>query len=313
MNKTIPEHVQQVLIQHVGGSETGIAVIDADDRFLYVNPTLVAMLSLEDYSLIGRTHDEYLAWVYTHSLGRASKEAATLEEWVAWVHTLYRAHTYHSSEIDLANGRWLLVAQQVYLGGMIVTVCTDITRAKEAELAFRAAHAELERLAMTDDLTGVSNRRHFLARLESERQRVLRYQHRVSLAILDLDHFKQVNDRYGHPVGDAVLKHFTGLLRSHLRGEDVIGRLGGEEFALLMPETTSTGAQIVLERTRHALAQERMDFIVPGLVYTFSAGIAELPLAESPACDHWIQVADQALYRAKADGRNRTVLHHAVD
>jgi diguanylate cyclase (GGDEF)-like protein len=309
MNDTISEYVQQVLIQHVGGSETGIAVIDVDDRFLYVNPTFVSMFGLEDYSPIGRRHDEFLTWMFAHRIGNASKGGLTLEEWVARVHTLYRAQTYHSSETDLINGRWLLMAQQMYASGMIVTVCTDITRAKEAEMAFRAAHAELERLAMTDDLTGVSNRRHFLSHLESERQRVLRYKHPVSLAMLDLDHFKQVNDRYGHPAGDTVLKHFAGLLRSHMRCEDVIGRLGGEEFALLMPETTPHNAQIVLERMRHALAQMRLDFIAPGFAYTFSAGIAFFPLTESSACNHWIQVADQALYQAKTGGRNRTVLH----
>lgn len=309
MNDKIPETVQQVLIQHVGRSETGIAVIDADDRFLYVNPTFVSMFGLEDYSPIGRTHDEFLAWMFTHRIGNASKGAATLEEWVAWVHTLYRAQTYHSSETDLINGRWVLIAQQMYTTGIIVTVCTDITRTKEAELAFRAAHSELERLAMTDDLTEVSNRRHFLAQLESERQRVLRYQHPVSLAVLDLDHFKQVNDRYGHPAGDAVLKHFAGLLRNHMRCEDVVGRIGGEEFALLMPETAPSGAQVVLERIRDALSQLRLNFIAPEFAYTFSAGIAELPSTESSACNHWIQVADQALYRAKTGGRNRTVLH----
>ena len=312
MNDKIPEDVQHVLIHHVGGSETGIAVIDADDRFLYVNPTFVSMFGLEDYSPIGRTHDEYLAWVYTHRMGKASKEAATLEQWVAWVHSLYRANTYHTSEIDLANGMWVLVAQQVVVGRKIVTVCTDITRAKVAELAFRAAHSELQRLAMTDDLTEVSNRRHFMAQLESERQRVLRYQHQVSLAVLDLDHFKQVNDRYGHPAGDAVLKHFAELLRNHMRCEDVIGRIGGEEFALLMPETAGSGAQVVLERIRDALSQLRLDFVAPEFSYTFSAGVAELPLVESSACNHWIQVADQALYRAKTGGRNRTVLHATV-
>jgi diguanylate cyclase (GGDEF)-like protein len=220
-------------------------------------------------------------------------------------------HTYHTSEVDLLDGRWVLVAQQLYRSGNIVSVCTDITRSKEAELALHVAYAELERLAMTDELTGVPNRRHFLAQLENELQRALRYKHQASLVMLDLDHFKQVNDRYGHPAGDEVLKHFAELLRGQIRREDVVGRLGGEEFALLMPETAQSGAQTVLERIRHELAQARLDFIAPGFGYTFSAGVAELPVTEPPACNHWIHAADQALYRAKAGGRNRTALYRA--
>ena len=309
MNDKIPESVKQVLIQHVGRSETGLAVIDSDDRILYCNPTFISMFGLEDYLPVGRTHDEFLAWLFTHRIG-SCKGNATLGEWLAQVHLLYRMHTYHSSEIDMINGKWVLVAQQVYSSGKIVTVCTDITRSKKAELALRATHAELERLAMTDELTGVSNRRHFLSRLESERQRALRYRHNASLAMLDLDYFKQVNDRYGHPAGDEVLRHFAGQLRCHMRCEDVIGRFGGEEFALLMPETAPSGAQAVLERIRQALAQARLDSIAPGFGYTFSAGVAELILTEPPsACNRWIHEADQALYLAKAGGRNRTVVY----
>ena len=310
MSDNIPEDVKQVLIQHVGRSETGIAVIDKDDRFLYCNPTFISMFSLDDYSPIGRTHDELLAWIYTHRIG-SGKGTATLEEWMAQVNSLYRVHTYHTSEVDLIDGRWVLVAQQLYRSGNIVTVCTDITPSKEAELALHVAYAELEHLAMTDELTGVPNRRHFLAQLESERQRALRYKHHASLAMLDLDHFKQVNDRHGHPAGDEVLKHFADLLRRHMRSEDVVGRLGGEEFALLMPETAPSGALTVLERIRHELAKAQLEFVAPGFGYTFSAGVAELALTESSACNHWIHEADQALYRAKTGGRNRTVLYQA--
>ena len=311
MADLISDQVKQVLIQHVGGSETGLLVIDADDRILYCNPAFISMCGLEDYSPIGRTHDEFLAWVFAQRVGSAGDENTTFDDWVAPVHSLYRKQTYHTTEIGLNNGKWVLMAQQMYGSGEIVSVCTDITRSKEAELALRVAYAELERLAMTDELTGVPNRRHFLAQLESERQRALRYQRNASLAMLDLDHFKQVNDRYGHPAGDEVLKHFADLLSRHMRCEDVVGRLGGEEFALLMPETAPSGAQTVLERIRHELAKAQLDIIAPGFAYTFSAGVAELTLTNSAACNHWIHAADQALYRAKAGGRNRTELYRA--
>lgn len=311
MDDLISEQVKQVLIQHVGGSETGLSVIDAYDCILYCNPAFISMFGLEDYSPIGRTHDEFLAWIFSQRVGGAGGKDVTFDEWVAPVHSVYRKQTYQTTEIGLDTGKWVLIAQQMYGSGEIVSVCTDITRSKEAELALRVAYAELERLAMTDELTGVPNRRHFLAQLESERQRAQRYKHPACMAMLDLDHFKQVNDRYGHPAGDEVLKHFADLLSRHMRCEDVVGRLGGEEFALLMPETSPSGAQTVLERVRHALANAQLDFIAPGFAYTFSAGVAELALTDSSACNRWIHEADQALYRAKAGGRNRTELYRA--
>jgi diguanylate cyclase (GGDEF)-like protein len=313
MSDSISEHVKQVLAQHIGKSETGLALIDANDRLLYCNPAFISMFGLEDYSPIGRTHDEFLARIFTHRMGNGRDKYGTLEAWMAQVHSHYRKQTYHTFEAGLNNGKWVLIAQQMYGNGEIVTVCTDITRSKEAELALRVAYAELERLAMTDELTGVPNRRHFLSQLESERQRALRYKHPVCLAMIDLDHFKQVNDRFGHPAGDEVLKHFSGLLRSQMRGEDVVGRLGGEEFALLMPETAPSGAQVVLERIRGELAKAPLDFIAPGFRYTFSAGVAGLALTDPAACNHWIHEADQALYRAKKSGRDRTVLYRADD
>jgi len=311
MDDSVLEHVRQVLVQHLVGSETGLAIIDADDRILYCNPAFISMFGAEDCSPIGRTHDEFLAWVFAQRMGGVSGEDVGLDEWVAQVHSFYRKQTYHTAEIGLNNGKWVLMAQQMYGSGEIVTVCTDITRSKEAELALHVAYAELERLAMTDELTGVPNCRHFLTRQESERQRALRYKHQVCLAMLDLDHFKQVNDRYGHPAGDEVLKRFAELLRRHMRCEDVVGRLGGEEFALLIPETAPSGAQAVLERIRHELARAQLDFIASGFRYTFSAGIAELSLTDPPTCNHWIHEVDQALYRAKAGGRDRTVLFQA--
>lgn len=311
MSDSISEHVTQTLAQHIRRSETGLALIGADDRFLYCNPAFITLLNLEGYSPVGRTHNEFLAWVFAHRVFQGKEESVTLEEWMAQACSRYRKQPYHTFEAALNSGKWVLIVQQMYGNGDVVTVCTDITRSKEAELALRVAYAELERLAMTDELTGVSNRRHFLDRLENERLRALRYKRQACLAMLDLDHFKQVNDRYGHLSGDEVLKHFTGLLSRWMRCEDVVGRLGGEEFALLIPETGQSGAQTLLDRIRHELAQVTLDFIAPGFAYTFSAGVAELRLSESVECKDWIHEADQALYHAKKSGRNRTVLYRA--
>lgn len=311
MSDRIPEQVKQALIQHIGRSEIALALIGKDDRFLYCNPAFVALFGLEDYPLIGRKHDEFLAWMFDHRMGGAAREGLTLETWKEQVYSVYRQQPYYTAEVGLSNGKWVLIAQQMHENGNIVSVCTDITRSKEAELALRVAYAELERLAMTDELTGMPNRRHFLEQLESERQRVVRHRRPSCLAMLDLDYFKRVNDRYGHPAGDKVLKHFAALLRCEVRAVDVVGRLGGEEFAVLMPETGPPGAQIVLDRVRDALVRAPLDFIAPGFGYTFSAGIAELSPSDSSSSAQCIHEADQALYGAKAGGRDRTVLYWA--
>lgn len=310
MSDEIPRQIQDVLIQHVGRSETGIAVIDSDDRFQYCNQAFIKMFGLQDFSPIGRTHDEFLMWMYTHRMGRSVADM-TLEAWLDQVHATYRSQEFDSFEAGMSNGKWVLVTEQVYDDGNLVAVCTDVTTSKEAELALHVAYAELERLAMTDELTDVANRRAFLAQLETERQRALRYERPASLVMLDLDHFKQVNDRHGHPAGDQVLKHFGGLLRNHLRSEDLAGRLGGEEFGLLLPETEAPGALSVVERIREVLSQVRLDSIAPGFDYTFSAGIAGFPVADPVTCNRWMRNADKALYQAKAEGRNRTVLFDA--
>lgn len=307
MTPTLSDQLQAVLLRHVTQSENGIAVLDANDRFLFHNATFAQMFGFESQSMIGLSHDDMMTWMFTHKNG-ANIEKETLQDWLDYVHDRHRSAPFRSFEVDLVDGRWLLLNEQKYESGEMVTVSVDITRIKQTELALRQAHADLERLAMTDELTGVPNRRQFLKQLASEQERAKRYVHPTCLAMLDLDHFKLVNDRYGHPVGDEVLKHFAALLRTHLRTEDMIGRLGGEEFAVLLPETTLEGALTVLERVRQALQRETLEHIAPGFSYTFSTGIAALALDAPISCNNWMKNADQALYQAKATGRNKVVL-----
>lgn len=169
------------------------------------------------------------------------------------------------------------------------------------------ATAELKRIATTDVLTGLWNRRHLLERLESETGRSLRNGSPLCLAIIDVDHFKQVNDRHGHPAGDEVLRMLARLIRDSVRSSDTVGRMGGEEFAILMPETDRGQARLVCERLRERVA--RNPVLLPSgaeLTVTLSTGIALLAGREES--DKLISRADSALYDAKAEGRNRVKL-----
>jgi diguanylate cyclase (GGDEF)-like protein len=168
-------------------------------------------------------------------------------------------------------------------------------------------HAEeLERLATTDDLTGLCNRRHFLALAEDERRRHERKHRPLALLILDIDVFKSINDRFGHDVGDAVICHVARICREEIRPFDILARIGGEEFVLLLPETTPEQAMMLAERVRQHL--EATPFVVDGADVTVTASIGVSEGTQSEGIGDLMKRADQALYQAKREGRNRVKL-----
>lgn len=182
-------------------------------------------------------------------------------------------------------------------------------RTLELEIALRElseVNNELEKLNASDALTGVHNRRHFDKRLLAEARRSRREQTTLSLAMVDIDSFKQVNDEYGHPVGDECLRFVAGQLKSFFkRTADQVCRYGGEEFAVIMPNTDLQGAQEVVEAVRHSLQQASIITAAGNLKLTISAGIScaviQQPEQELAMLNH----ADQCLYKAKQAGRNR--------
>jgi diguanylate cyclase (GGDEF)-like protein len=133
--------------------------------------------------------------------------------------------------------------------------------------------------------------------------------HQVAVLMLDLDNFKKINDRYGHAVGDQVLKHFSSILRKELRKIDTVGRLGGEEFGIFLPETSLSDAGIFAERLRQELAQTPLLTDGQSIVTTVSIGISEL-MSKDIQADSVLIRADQALYRAKKNGRNRVEFYN---
>jgi diguanylate cyclase (GGDEF)-like protein len=165
-------------------------------------------------------------------------------------------------------------------------------------------HDIVQRQAMTDELTGLVNRRRFLDALRSEIAKGQRLGARLSVVLADLDDFKLINDGFGHHAGDEVLLAFADLLRAHGRDVDVAARLGGEEFAILLPETGREGASVVAERLRQSLSDRRIRIGEKAEVtVTASFGVAELE--EGQSVDALLRAADSALYRAKELGKNR--------
>ncbi|TWA69125.1 PAS domain S-box-containing protein/diguanylate cyclase (GGDEF)-like protein [Azospirillum brasilense] len=182
---------------------------------------------------------------------------------------------------------------------VIYVLINDVTALKESE-------ERLRRLSITDPLTGVSNRRHFVEAAEQELARARRHGRPVTLLMLDLDHFKSINDTHGHAVGDEALRTFTAAGRALLRENDLLGRTGGEEFAILLPETDVAGARMVAERIRRRTAELAVPSGDQAVRFTVSIGVA-CCAAGTRDVDAMLSSADEALYRAKAAGRNRVV------
>lgn len=169
------------------------------------------------------------------------------------------------------------------------------------------ANLELEKLAITDGLTGAYNHRHFRTRLEEEFSRAKRYKNPLSCLMLDIDHFKNINDAFGHAQGDVVLKEITDAIRNSARKIDIVARYGGEEFVVLLPHTDKEGAFIHAERIREAVKGNRCSDGDTCMMVTVSLGVATFPSPDVNSADDLVGKADNALYEAKRTGRNKTV------
>lgn len=180
----------------------------------------------------------------------------------------------------------------------------DVTDVAMTRLQLQAANAKLKDLSREDRLTGLFNRGYWEECLDHEFSRYQRTQVKSCLVMLDIDHFKAINDTYGHPAGDEVIRHLSNLLASLARKTDIVGRYGGEEFAVVLVDTDCVNAEIYCERVRRAAESIEVEAGDAKISFTVSLGVSELQ-SETDSSAQWITQADQALYHAKQHGRNR--------
>ncbi len=189
----------------------------------------------------------------------------------------------------------------------LIARARTLLKIRTGALALLKANEQLFRMAMIDDLTQVYNRRRFIEQLEAEIGRARRHGQKLALAMLDIDHFKKVNDTHGHAAGDVALKHVARLCVATMRPSDFVGRLGGEEFAICLPATEQAAARAAAERLCRRIATTAADLGDTYLPLTASIGVAEIMPGDIDATS-LLTRADDALYRAKNGGRNRVEL-----
>lgn len=203
-----------------------------------------------------------------------------------------------------------LMAPDGYILGALCAKDRDVRRFQPGQIAILQKlgelvmnELELRLIASTDELTGLASRRAFLVEATRALAQFRRHGRPACLAILDIDHFKSVNDTHGHAVGDSVLEALAEIARRNVREVDIVGRLGGEEFAILMPDTTEAAAGACVGRLREVIATVPVRTPDAALQVTASFGLAPLT-ANLPDVEAWLDAADMALYRAKRAGRN---------
>lgn len=287
-----------------------IIAMSADLRIQFVSPAVRRVLGWEPDDLTGADLTRFIDADGRAAFLPARRRADEAQD----------RHATFTCQMRTASNVWVWMEASVGLlpgeaagDHAIAMVCSfrDVTERVRAERALKLAHDELSSMAATDALTGLANRRRFDAVFDIEWRRALRDMRPLALMLIDVDHFKSVNDGHGHVIGDECLRRVAHLLRASMRRPgDLAARYGGEEFAVLLPDTPSAGTLAVVEKIRSAVELEDWDRIHPELPrLTVSIGVCCAQRGGAVSMGEMIRCADEALYRAKNSGRNRFDIH----
>jgi diguanylate cyclase (GGDEF)-like protein/PAS domain S-box-containing protein len=261
----------------------------------YLSPAIERLLDFSPEEMVGNSLFDY---IHPDDLENVEAQAATLSQGAEEVTAEFRLRRRDDSYVWVESTS-RLIYNDAGEPWQIVSVTRDISDRKVVQ-------EELVRLATTDALTGVSSRGHFLKLASEEVYRAQRYERPMAFVMLDIDNFKRINDTYGHAVGDEVLRAVAFQCRKILRTSDLLGRVGGEEFAAILPETNLPAAVETAQRLRAAVASAATPTGDEIIQVTASFGVASLAQSED-TLEKIMQRADMAMYKAKRDGRNQVV------
>ena len=288
----------------VGIGQTFLAQNALEQAETYFLEALDVATNLEIQSERMRCH-QYLSEVY--------------ERWGNFDQALEHYKLFHALKDSVAGENSARQIATLKMSHQIETVKRDaeIQRLQNEKLKLeieehKRIQAILENLATRDPLTNLNNRRHFLLLAEKEWHRALRYKHSFTVLMLDLDHFKQINDQYGHSIGDQALISVAGIIQAALRTSEIAGRYGGDEFAIILPETTAKNGMVVSKRICNEIIAQVIQTETGSIALTASIGVAGLTdknRESIQSLDTLLNRADKALYEAKRAGKNQTYLY----
>ncbi|MFM0557356.1 GGDEF domain-containing protein [Paraburkholderia sediminicola] len=295
----------QALFGALDGPHVLVGVYDPADRLDFANGTFRAAFQLDTAA-----RDMTFADVILHGVLRqcgARVDRGDALEFIAETQTRRRNQPgQRAFATDLVDGRWFWMTETLLESGWLVVIGTEFSTLRHGEQALIASRDRAIQEARTDALTGLANRRHSLSYLELAISAFVRAAVPLAIALVDLDHFKKINDTYGHAAGDAVLRDFAEVARKAMRQSDLIGRIGGEEFLMVFPGTSVDDAAAAVERIRCSLIGRRVAISgVASIDYSFSSGVCCVELTDD--INTALERADRALYTAKRGGRNRVV------
>jgi diguanylate cyclase (GGDEF)-like protein/PAS domain S-box-containing protein len=283
--------------------QTGIVVYAPDASIIFSKPAAARLMGVTEEQLNGRLA-RVRGWKVVDGHGNRMRPGDYPVNRVIATREALEGIVLGVERIDGNGPVWLLVNAfpEFSLDGKLVKVVANFSDITEQKLL----QQKLQDQAQVDYLTGLCNRRHFMHQAEMELARAIRYGKNLALFMMDVDHFKSINDSHGHQMGDLVLKKLAEICTGELREVDIIGRVGGEEFAVLLPETGEAEGAAVAERIRIAIENGKvsMDKGLP-IRFNVSIGVTFL-VSEEDNLDVLFARADRALYEAKAAGRNRT-------
>ncbi|MDC0663828.1 sensor domain-containing diguanylate cyclase [Marinobacter sp. SS21] len=309
-------HAFHWLVDMVESVEVGLVVLDLDHRVQAWNGFM------ENHSGLtaSRVHNRNLfdlfpelpkAWLVRKINTVATLNTRTFTSWEQRPWVFRFRNTRPVTGIEEYMFQNLTISPLNGTDGSVEKVCLtvyDVTDMASSKRALEQANEQLLRLSVTDRATGLFNRVAWENLLDAEYERYFRYGHHAAVALLDIDHFKTINDTHGHLRGDEVILKTAQTIREKLRQADRPGRFGGDEFGIILPETDAKGALCICERIRDSLAQFSLDAPSGAIQITVSIGVAVLT-ESAQNCQQWLKQADSALYQAKEAGRNQVVVY----
>lgn len=304
MSFSISPEIAAVITEAIDITHDPIAVFDPNDTIVFCNPAFVRQIDIPVANPVGLTFTELMKICFDSERGFAI-DSNNFDEWITYALGKRRSIPFRTFDTDLNNGKWLRVSELI-VDDHVFMYATDLSSTKELEIELKNTQEQLRELASTDFLTGAYNRRYFYKFASSELERCERSNLHATLAIIDLDYFKNVNDKYGHSVGDGVLIEFCNRVAACLRPYDILARIGGEEFAVLLPETTTESAIQVAKRYQSAITNSPFVIDEHVIPVTCSIGLSE-SYPDIKTLDYLLKNADDNLYLAKRQGRNTIV------